>query len=495
LDFKKLKLVCITFIVSGVLAGCMVGPDFHVPAPPTTKSYTQTILPPKTTRVFAAGNAGKAQYFINNQDIPAEWWTLYHSTALNHLITRGLANSPSFAAAKATLLQAQENLNAQTGALLLPRVNVVANGQRQKFAGATIGNDVPSSIFNLYNVGVSVSYTFDFFGGLRRQVEAARAQVDFRYYQLQAAYLALTANIVTTAITTASLKAQINAIHQLIEEEKNQLAINIQQFKLGSVSEANVFAQQTQLEQTSALLPPLEQNLSRAEHALAVLVGSLPSESQLPSIDLDKLNLPTRLPVSLPSALVRQRPDIQAAEALLHQANAQVGVATANLFPQMTLGTTNYGWSSPTVNDLFHPATLTWSIGGQILEPIFQGGALRAQKRAAMAAYEQVWAQYRQTVLQAFQNVADSLRALESDARELKAQKRAEIAAHAALKLTKAQYRLGSIDYLPVLTAEQQYQQALVNRIQAQAARYSDTAALFQALGGGWWHRTEGETR
>jgi NodT family efflux transporter outer membrane factor (OMF) lipoprotein len=495
LDFKKLKLVCTMFIMGGTLAGCMMGPNFHVPAPPTTATYTRTILPPQTTHVSGAGNAGKAQYFINNQDIPAEWWTLYHSTALNHLITMGLANSPSFAAAKATLLQAQENLNAQIGTLLLPRVNAVANGQRQKFAGASIGNDVPSSLFNLYNVGVAVSYTFDLFGSSRRQIEASRAQVDFRYYQLQAAYLSLTANIVTTAITTASLKAQINAIHQLIAEEKNQLAINIQQFKLGSVSEANVFAQQTQLEQTSALLPPLEQNLSRAEHALSVLVGSLPSESQLPSIDLNKLNLPTRLPVSLPSALVRQRPDIQAAEALLHQANAQVGVATANLFPQITLGTTNYGWSSPTVNDLFHPATLTWSIGGQILQPIFQGGALRAQKRAAMAAYEQVWAQYRQTVLQAFQNVADSLRALESDARELKAQKRAEIAAYAALKLTKAQYRLGSIDYLPVLTAEQQYQQALINRIQAQAARYSDTAALFQALGGGWWHTTEGETR
>jgi len=469
----------------------MVGPDFHSPVLPVTQTYTKTALPKKITGLSTAGNAGKTQYFIDNQDIPAEWWALYHSAALNQLITTGLANSPNFAAAKATLLQAKENLNAQTGTLLFPSINALANGQRQKFSGATIGNDVPSSIFNLYNVGINVSYTFDIFGGSRRQLEASLAQVDFRYYQLQAAYLTLTANIVTTAITVASLEAQIKAMHQLIQAEKNQLAINTQQFKLGGVSEANVFSQQTQLEQTIALLPPLEQNLSQAQNALAVLVGSLPSESQLPTINLDQLNLPTRLPVSLPSQLVRQRPDIQAAEALLHQANAQLGVATSNLFPQITLNTTNYGWSSSAPNTLFNPATLTWSIGGQILQPIFQGGALRAQKRAAMAAYEQVWAQYRQTVLQAFKNVADSLRALESDAKELKAQKRAETAAYATLRLTKAQYRLGGVDYLSVLTAEQQYQQSLVNRIQAQASRYADTAALFQALGGGWWHRSE----
>lgn len=470
----------------------MVGPDFHAPAPPTTKSYTKTALPKTTTTIAAAGNAGKAQYFINGQDIPAEWWALYHSPALDQLIKTGLANSPNYAAAKAALTQAHENLNAQVGSLLFPSVNGQVSGQRQKLAGASFGGGVPSSLFNLYNASVVVSYTFDIFGGSRRQIEAARAQEDYAYQQLNAVYLALTANIVTTAISVASFEAQIAATQQIIQAEADQVNISNQQLKLGGIAETDVLAQETQLEQTRALLPPLEKHLTESQNALAVLVGSLPSESQLPTIKLDKLNLPTQIPVSLPSTLTRQRPDIQAAEAQLHQASAEVGVATANLFPQITLSSSNYGWSSATPGSLFRSSTNAWSIGGQLLQPIFQGGALQAQKRAAVAAYEQSLAQYRQTVLQAFQNVADSLRALETDARELKAQKNAEIAALGTLKLTREQYRLGGTNYLSVLIAEQHYQQALISRIQAQAARYADTAALFQALGGGWWHRQEG---
>jgi NodT family efflux transporter outer membrane factor (OMF) lipoprotein len=465
----------------------MVGPDFHSPASPETKTYTKAPLPHKTTHITNAGEAGKTQEFIMGKTIPAAWWTLYHSQPLNHLITTGLANSPNLAAAKATLRQAQENYSAQVGTLLYPAFNAVISPQRQSFAGSTIDNAVPSNVFNLFNASVTVTYTFDAFGSSRRQIELARAQIDYDYYQMTGAYLSLTANIVTTAITVASLEKQIIAARQLIQANANQLSIVSQQAKLGGASQADVLSQQTLIEQSQALLPPLEQSLAQSQHALAILVGSLPSQSELPNINLDTLTLPTQLPVSLPSSLVRQRPDIQVAEALLHQASAQVGVATANLYPQITLNA-DYGWSSNTINSLFHPSTKVWDIGAQLLQPIFRGGALRAQRRVAIAAYEQAYAQYRQTVLQAFQNVADALRALETDARELKAQKRAEIASSATLQLTRKQFQLGAVNYINVLNAEQQYQQIVIKRIQAQAARYSDTAALFQALGGGWWN-------
>jgi len=491
---SELKQSIVVLILSCILVGCMVGPDFHSPSPPTATTYTKTPLSAKTVNIAEAGKAGKAQQFVTGQTIPAEWWALYHSTALNHLITVGLANSPNLAAAKATLRQAQESLNAQIGSLLFPAIAAQLNPQRQSYAGAAIGGGVPSSVFNLYNASVNVTYTLDVFGNSRRQIEAARAQVDYEYYELNAAHLSLTANIITTAITVASLQAQIAATNQLIRAESDLLSIVNKQFDLGGASQENILSQQTLLEQTRALLPPLEKSLAQSQHALSVLVGSLPSQSQLPYIHLDELTLPTRLPISLPSSLVRQRPDIQAAEALLRQANAQVGVATSNLYPQITLSG-DYGWSSNVPSTLFHPVSNVWDIGGQLVQPIFNGGALRAQRRAAIAAYEYANEQYRQTVLQAFQNVADSLRALETDARAFKADTHAEIASRATLQLTRKQFQLGAVSYVNVLNAEQQYQQTVINRIQAQTARYSDTAALFQALGGGWWNGEGAVTR
>lgn len=477
----------IILLLSSTLTACMVGPDFHSPQAPATNTYTKTPLPKKTTGVASAGNAGKKQEFLMGQTIPADWWTLYHSIPLNNLITEGLKNSPNLAAAKATLQQAKENYNAQIGTLLFPAVTAQFSPQRQSFSGSTINGSVPSSVFSLYNATVNVTYTLDLFGNARRQVEAASAQVDYQYYQLNGAYLSLTSNIVTTAIAVASLESQITATQQLIKENADQLEILKKQFNLGGVSQTDVLSQQTLLEQTRALLPPLEKSLAQTQHTLAILVGALPSQSQLPNINLDKLILPSQLPVSLPSALVRQRPDIQASEALLHQASAQVGVATSNLYPQITLSG-DYGWSATAPSTLFHPVSNVWDFGGQLMQPIFRGGALRAQRRAAIAAYEQSYEQYRQTVLQAFKNVADALRALETDARELKAQKRAEIASRDTLVMTREQFKLGAVTFINVLNAEQQYQQTVIKRIQAQTARYSDTAALFQALGGGWWN-------
>jgi NodT family efflux transporter outer membrane factor (OMF) lipoprotein len=333
-----------------------------------------------------------------------------------------------------------------------------------------------------------VSYVPDIFGAARRQIQGLQSQVMYQYFELRAAYLTLTANIVTSAITIASLHQQIRVTQQLIREQAEQLAIIKRQFELGAVSEIDVLAQQTQLAQTRASLPPLEKSWQQARHLLAVLVGAFPSDSHIiPPLSLEELHLPTKLPLSVASALVRQRPDIRAAEALWEAANAQVGVATANLYPQFSLNGT-YGKSNTVGSHVLGSQTNLWSIGGALLQPIFQGGALSAERRAAIAAYNQAAAQYREVLLQAFKNVADTLRALEADAREMRAQKQAELAAYANLNLVRQQFDLGGVSYLSLLDAQRQYQQTRINLIQAKASRYTDTAALFQALGGGWWN-------
>ncbi|OGT47297.1 MAG: RND transporter [Gammaproteobacteria bacterium RIFCSPHIGHO2_12_FULL_41_20] len=482
------RLFCL-MLISAYSSGCMVGPNFHTLAAPKVHSYTQTPLPKKTVGIVAGGDAGKSQAFVVGATIQAQWWQLFHSPAINYLVQTGLANSPTLAAAQAALQQAQEALAEQIGNSLYPAFNAALSGQRQRFAGASFGGGVPSNIFSIYNASVNVSYTLDVFGGARRQIESLQAQVDYQQFQLIAAYLTLTSNIVTTAITIASLEAQIAATHKLIWAEEKQLVIMRNQLGLGGVADSNVLTQLTAVEQIRATLPPLEKSLSQSKHAMDVLIGSYPNRV-LPKINLDKLKLASVLPVSLPSYLVRQRPDVRSSEASLHSASAQVGVATANLFPQFTLSG-DYGGTASIPSVVFQPNSRVWTLTGGITQPIFHGGALLAQRRAAIAAYNQAAAQYRQTVLQAFQNVADTLRALDMDARTFQAQKAAEIAAWKNLKVTREQYQLGGVDYLNVLTAEQQYQQTRLSSIQAQATRYSDTAALFQALGGGWWNRKQ----
>ncbi len=473
---------------STLLGSCMLGPNFHTPNAPNTDRYTRDPLPEKTVSESADdSNAGKSQVFVYKRDIPDEWWQLYHSKPLNELINKGIANSPDLTSAVATLKQARETLNAQIGNLLVPAFDTTLNANRQRLSGLSFDSPFPSSVFNIYNASVGVTYSLDIFGKNRRQVEASLAQMNFANYQLDAAYLTLTSNIVTTSVTVASLQAQISATEALIDEGVKTLKIVKQQYRLGGASLQNIMSQETQLEQTRALLPPLQKDLTSSQHALAVLIGELPSESKLPFIPLGSLTLPKELPVSVPSELVKRRPDILAAEALLHAATAQVGVATANLFPSITL-TGNYGWLSNTPASLFNSNTEVWAMAAQLAQPIFHGGALLATRRAAIAAYEQTEAQYHQTVLKAFQNVADALRAVEIDAREYKAQRRAELAAHATFLMTQKQFRLGGASYLQLLSAEQQYQTTKVARIKAQAARYTDTAALFAALGGGWWH-------
>jgi NodT family efflux transporter outer membrane factor (OMF) lipoprotein len=457
------------------------------PESPKTDHYTPAPLPQETAA--APGIGGAAQRFVIGQDIPAQWWTLFHSEALDQLIHQALTNSPTLEAAQATLRQARENLRAEMG-VLLPAVDANASGTRERFSGAAFGEpNLPSSIFNLYNASVTVSYGLDIFGGTRRELEALRSQVAYQNFQLEGAYLALTTNIVTTAVKEASLRAQIEATQEIITAQEKQLDMVEQQFNVGGASRPDVLTQRTQLAQTRATLPPLEKALAQTRHQLAVYAGNLPSDGGLPEFKLDALQLPQDLPVTVPSQLVRQRPDIRASEALLHQANAQVGVATANLYPQITLSG-SYGSETTEFNNLLGSGSGVWSVGASLLQPIFHGGQLTAQRRAAIAAHDQAAAQYRETVLQAFQNVADTLRALEMDAKTLQAQADAESIAHETLELTQKQFQLGAVSYLSLLNAQRQYQQTRIDLVQAQATRYADTAALFQALGGGWWNRT-----
>lgn len=472
-----------------LLTSCMVGPDFHRPVSPPIKKYTETCLPKKTVATKNVGVAGRKQYFVLGHDVPGEWWYLFRSCAINELVQTGLANSATLAAAQATLRQAGDTLRAQVGALMYPNVSGFYNATRQEFSPAQFGGGASSNTFTLHNAAVNVTYTLDVFGGNRRQLAALAAQMNYQQYELEAAYLTLTSNIVTAAVTVAMYKAQIEATQELIRAEEQTLNITQKQLKLGGASGLSVYAQQTQLAQLRASLPPLEKSLAQTRHALSVLVGLSP-DVPLPEVDLNKITLPKCLPVSLPSSLVSQRPDVRASEALLHQANEQVGVATANKYPQFPL-TAQYGWLSDTPGNLFQSSSTVWSLGGQLTQPIFNGGSLEAQRKAAVQAYNVANAQYRQTVLQAFQNVADSLRAIEIDARALQAYRTAEESARATWLLNRKQLQLGGVSYLEVLNANVQYQQTRISRIQAQAARYTDTVALFQSLGGGWWNRCQ----
>jgi NodT family efflux transporter outer membrane factor (OMF) lipoprotein len=473
-------------VVAAGVAGCTaVGPDFRRPDPqsvPAERPYTPEPMPAQTTGAPGAG--GAVQRFAYDQDIPAQWWRLFHSEALNDLIRTALANSPTLVAAEAVLRQAQENYNAEYGSKALPSVSGQLGVTRER----SIQFGPTPSIFTLYNANVAVSYTPDVFGGVRRDLEAFAATIEYQRLQLEAAHLALTANLVTTAIQEASLRAQLKAIREVVAAQEKSLELTRKQAELGAIARSPVLTLGAQVAQSRALLPALEKALAQTRHQLAVYAGWLPSQVKLPEFDLESLQLPVVLPVSLPSELVRQRPDIRASEALLHQASAQIGVATANLYPQITLSG-NAGPVATRFADLFSGTGFLWSIGAGLVQPIFNGGALQARKRGAEAAYEAAAAQYQTTVLGAFQNVANTLRALELDAETLRAQAESESLSRQSLDLVSRQFKIGATSYLNLLDAQRTYQQSRVALAQAQAARFADTAALFQALGGGWWNR------
>ena len=472
---------------SSLLAACTVGPDFKPPPSPPVSGYTPEAHPAPTTSANVAG--GAAQKFVTGRDIPAEWWQVFHSKEINALVAEALRANPNLQAAQAALWQAKENLYAAAGKLL-PSVDANGSVSRQQFSPAEFGVVGPPSIFNLYQATVNVSYTPDVFGGQRRQIEANTALAEYQRFELEATYLTLTANVVTAAIQEASLRGQIQVTQDIIKAETEQLEVVRNQFDVGGANRADVLTQESEVATTQATLPPLQKQLEQQRHVLLALIGRFPSQDRGDHLRLASLRLPTALPVSLPSQLVEQRPDVRAATAQLHQASALVGVAFANRLPQFTLAA-EYGSVALTPAALFTPAAAVWTIGAAGAQPIFHGFTLLHQERAAKAAYEMADAQYRNTVLAAFQNVADVLRALQLDAATLKAQQRAVRAASDTFDLARGQYRLGAITYVTLLNAERSYEQARLALVQAQAARYADTAALFQALGGGWWNRND----
>jgi len=479
---RRIPFIVIITVVN--LAGCAVGPDFRSPDMATPDHYTEAPLPDQTAS--APSESTTAQRFAFAKDLPGEWWTLFRSPELDKMIKKGLTDSPTLAAAQASLHKSEEDLRAVSGSILYPAVNANLQAGRQRISGNADAG--PSDTYNLYNASVGVSYTLDLFGGGRRQIEAYQAQIDYQSFIYEATYLTLAANIVTAAIQEASLREQIDVTKAILVAEQRQLDVIQKQFELGAVSKTEVLAQETELAMTKAGMAPLEKQLDLNRHALSVLTGQFPGDGKLPEFSLESLHLPEELPVSLPSLLVRQRPDIRASEALLHQACAAVGVTTANLYPQITLSA-GYGFQAVSTDILFNGESVVWNFGAGLLQPLFRGGELTAKRRSAIAAYDQAAAQYRQTVLKAFQDVADVLRALETDARTLQAQAEAEAASKSALVLIEKQYDLGAVSYPALLIAQRDYQKTRINVVAVKAQLYADTAALFQALGGGWWNR------
>ena len=471
-----------------LLAGCAVGPDFKRPAPPDVAGVTAT--PPPATAATPGLPGGVAQRFVAGADISGEWWTLFHSKPLNALIDQALANSPDLKAAQAALRAAHEAVLAQRGAYF-PSVtaNASASRQNQPMVLAPVPNSNTFQ-YSLFTTEVSVSYAPDVFGLNRRTVESLRAQEQALRYQEIAAYTALTANVAVTAIQLASVDEQVATTRSLIDTETRLLKILQYQRDKGYASGLDVAAQKSALAQAEATLPPLVKQAAQLRDQLADLVGRFPSQAPGGPLALSDLELPQDLPLSLPSALVEQRPDVLQAEANLHAASAQVGIATANRLPNIQL-TANAGSTALAIGQLFAPGTGFWSIGAGLTAPIFDGGALLHKQRGARAAYDEAAQQYRSTVLMAFRNVADTLAALEQDAQALKAAAAAADAARTTLDGAQRQLRDGYIGAPALLAAEQAYQQTQINLVQAEANRFADTAALFQALGGGWRGRAD----
>lgn len=480
----------------GILSGCAVGPNYHRPPAPDVASYTETKLPSGT--MAASGAGGNAQHFALDRQIEGDWWSLFHSPALNVLVANSLRNNPSLAASQDALLAALDQVRAEQGAFF-PSLSGSFQAERvhsQLSSGgiSTVGSprnggsSSAVSTFSLLNASVAVSYAPDIFGGVRRQVESFRAQAQDQRFALEASYLSLTANVVTAAITDASLREQIAATKRIIASEQQGLDILKRQAALGGIAEAAVLTQQAQVETVRATLPPLESQLAQERNQLAAYEGIFPDQFHMPDLNLASLTLPGTLPVSLPSALVRQRPDIREFAALLHEATANVGVATANMLPQITLSAGG-GREAFSAAQLFTPQSLIWNLVAGVTQPIFEGGSLLFRRRETIALMREAAANYENTVVLAFQNVSDVLLALQYDAATLNADSIAELSSQRSLAVAQQQFHLGGVPFTTVLTAEQTYDNAVITRIRAQAQRYADTAALFQALGGGWWNR------
>jgi len=479
----------VSVAVGLALSACAVGPDFHTPDAPAVADashpYTPAALP-----AMAASGASPAyvpQRFVDGQDVSATWWEAFQSPALNALVQSALAHSPTVVAAQATLRQAEENYRADYGSKVFPSVSGQLSAGRQRYALAQSAQIPAGYTANLFQAGLDVSYTLDLVGGNRRELEGVRAAIDYQRFQVEATWLSLTSSVVATAIQEASLRAQLKVTHEVVDNESKSLEVIARQVQLGALARSAALQQQTLIAQSQAQIPALEKALAQTRHQLAVLAGRLPGDAGLPTFDIETLTLPRELPLSVPATLVRQRPDVRASEALLHEASAQIGVATAALYPQITLsGGVNR--QSFKIDKLFDTGTTGWSLAAGLVQPIFNGGALQAKKRASVAAYDAAQAQYQSTVLNAFLGVANALRAIDTDADAVTANAEADRLANESLGLVARQYQLGAVSYLASLDAQRTVLSTRLALVQARAARFTDTAALFQALGGGWWN-------
>ena len=495
---RLLPAICVV-----LSASCAVGPTYHKPEAPAPADYSPAPLPEVTTGAEVHG--GEAQHLISDRGIPSEWWQLFQSPALNALVAQAFKTNPTVTAAQAALAQAKELVRAQRG-FYYPSVGAGFQAERVKVAG---NNTQSSSLgiqgngenlgqplqpatplyYQFYTAGLTVGFVPDVFGANRRQVESLAAQADAQRFALEATYITLASNVVGAAVQEASLRAQIEATQQIIAAKEKSLQILRDQFQLGFAMRIDLAAQEAALAQAQTALPPLQKQLEQTRDLLRALIGHLPNDAD-ETFDLDALQLPPELPLSLPAKIIDQRPDVRAAEAQLRAANAQVGVAVAAMLPQFPI-TGTLGGNAAQIPLLFGSGGPFWTLVGGVTQPVFAGGTLLHTKRAADAALKQAAAQYQNTVIGAYQNVADTLHASLSDADALAGAVETENAAKVTYDLTRRQMEVGYVNYLILLNAETTYQQALLARVQAQAIRYGDTVALFQALGGGWWNREQ----
>jgi NodT family efflux transporter outer membrane factor (OMF) lipoprotein len=475
-------------MLAAATAGCTtVGPNFKAPAPPTTQRYT----PPSEASAPAAdaGSAAPRQTIALGEKVTGEWWTLFRSPDLDGLVKQAIAGSPTLESAKARLTEAREEVAAVRGGLA-PQIGFNAGVQEEKESTDAFGLKstvvaLPAN-YSLLQLGPSVSYDLDLFGGGRRRVERQSALADYQGDQLDAAYMILTGDTVTQAIQIAAVRAQQKALDDILDLDRQNLNLVRKEREAGTVPDSDVVSAESQLAADETLKPGLDQQLSIAKHALAVLTGRAPGDWSPPDFDMDALTLPGELPVSLPSQLVHQRPDILAAEADLHAASAQIGIATAQLYPDITLSA---GISASSLNfgNLFSPGGLVWSVAGGLVQPVFDGGMRQAERRAALAEFKASAADYQQTVLSSFGQVADVLQALTHDADLLAAQQHALDLASESARLQRINYSDGGVGLINLLDAQRQYQQARLGYVRAQAQRYQDTVQLLVAMGGGWW--------
>ncbi len=465
------------------LMGCAVGPSFETPAPPGVTAYTSTPL--KINLDPQLDPEGQGQKIIWGKKLQREWWRGLNCEPLNILISKALEQNPTLTAAEATLRQANELYTARAGSTLYPQAEANLGGQRQRFNPQTLGQTGDARKFDLYNAGVGVRYTFDPAGGNRSALEALAAKSDYRRFELEGARLTLEATIVTAAITQASLSMQVETMENILKSREEQLELTQESVRLGQKAPDAVAALQTQIEQNRADLPLVRNRLEQNNHLLAVLAGQAPGAGIQPSFSLHDFTLPSELPLIVPSELVRARPDISGAEALLKAANAEYNVATANLYPRLNLSA-DLGSQALTLGSLFSGGSAVWSLVGQLTQPLFTPG-LPAEKRAALAAFDAALANYRWVVLESFRNMADVLRSLENDTERVVALRAADKASRLSLELTRNRYELGAADYTELLIARQHRQQTQLDLIEARAKRLINSVAFYQAIGGGMY--------